>query len=213
MKTARFILIALLLLLGTNLEAQQRRFTRYCPKKTYNVTWQITHEGKNTCYVINTGSEKQYFTVTDKFLTLSWRLVNPDNSTDLTFKSENGSYVISGTLKGKKVQKTVKSKGYPWYQNLEFNGRQFSSTQEGSRKKFECFRPYETTFYVMEATDLGNESIEGFNAKHVKVNLTGAFAGMWSCNYYYDSKSSDFVVYTSVEGPPGTKETRLVSEK
>lgn len=213
MRTARFIIIVLLSLLSANLGAQQRKFTRYCPKQTYHVTWQTTHEGKNTTCVITTGSEKQYFTITDKCLTLAWRIVNPDKNTDLEFKLENGNYLISGTLKGKTVSKTVKSKGYPWFQNLEFNGRQFIGTAEGSSKKFECFRPYETNFYVMEATDLGRESIEGFDTKHVKVNLTGAFAGMWSCNFFFDWKSGEFEVYTSVEGPPGTKETRLVAEK
>lgn len=201
-------LAAIVTVLSIPSAAQSRSYIKTCGKRTTNITWSGGKSGSGYKYTITTGSQKEYFTMDSQKRTTEWRLVNESKDTDFTVTLSGGVYTFTGKKKGKEVNKTEKSSGQPWYQNIELNG---SSVLGGkSNVKFECIRPDNLDLHTMQVTDKGVMEVEGFKAKLLKATLTGALAGMWSCDYYYDASSGEFVVYKAVEGGPGTPETKIV---
>lgn len=201
-------LAAIATILSIPSAAQNRSYIKTCGKRTTNITWSGGKSGDGYKYTITTGSQKEYFTLNSKKQTTEWRLVDESKGTDYTVSLSGGIYTFTGKNKSKEVKKTEKSTGLPWYQNIEING---SGVLAGkSNVKFECVRPGNLDVHTMQANDKGVMEVEGFQARLLQATLIGPFAGMWSCDYYYDAKSGEFVVYKAVEGGPGTPETKIV---
>lgn len=201
MKFRILITILATCIVSLSATAQTRNFISSCGNRKVSISW-----NGNT---VKTGTQTEYYTSGDKGLTTAWRLVDSFEDTDVSITFENGAYVISGTFKGEKIHRKEKSKGNPWYQKIEMNG--FGLLKGKKDFKYECFGARDLKFYVMSASDKGPETVEGFDACKIKSTLAnGIFAGMWSCYFYFDRKTSEFVVYKSVEGAPGTPETTIV---
>lgn len=181
--------------------ARVRNFTSSCGKQKTSIVW----DGN----IVKTGSQTEYYTSGADGKTTEWRLVDKSAGTDVRISMENGYYIITGTYKGDKVNRKEKSKGNPWYQKIEMNG--YGPLKGCNSFKYECFGARDLKFYVMSATDKGPEKIEGKNAFKVKSTLAnGLFAGMWSCNFFFDGGTSEYIAYKSVEGAPGTPETTII---
>lgn len=144
--------------------------------------------------------------------TVSWHFDDKADNTDLSISLKNGIYTLSGTFKGKAINRTVKSEGYPWYQNISYaSGRKLKT--KGAALTYECFRPDNLDFQSMIATNIGTENIAGRTTNNIKVCAKGAKGKLWSCNYYADAVSGVLVCYKAVEGLPGTPLTTWMLNK
>lgn len=157
------------------------------------------------------GSKYEIHTMDSKRMTTSLRIVNPGQKTDVTVTLKDGLFHFVGKIKGKDVDRTEKSSGDPWYQNPEINGLKFLKGKKDF--KIQVIRPTEVDRFTLKSTDKGTETIDGFTVTHIMNTNIGAFAGAWKCSYCFDAKTGEFVLYKSVEGAPGTPETKIVINK
>lgn len=205
-KFRTIVSIAVALLSFLPASARQRNFILTCGRKAVDVIWTINEFGEWYDYTITTGPQKEHFTVDRKFRTFRYHIVNPAEKTDATVTREGGIYTFKGTFKGRPVDRTEESSGYPWYQNLEFND---PSEFEGGYVTFECIRPTELDLYLLKATSKGRVKEGGYDCIRVRATVTGPLAGIWGCDYYYDANTREFIIYKAVEGPPGTPITMI----
>lgn len=59
----------------------------------------------------------------------------------------------------------------------------------------------------MVAEARGIELLNGMNAYKINVSPTGFLSAFWSCLYYFDPATLNFVGYKGVNGKSGTPET------
>ena len=187
------------------LSQEVRHYVLTCGKQKTNVDWTIQKFPGGMKATITTGSRKEYFTMNDSFETSEYRVVDATTDTDASVTRSGDTYRFSGKNKGKSIDRTEKSSGLPWMQNVEFNG--LSVVGSGKAVKFECIRYTDMDRHTMQVVNKGEAEVEGYKAVRVRASLTGALAGVWGCDYYYDSVTGDFLVYKAVEGVPGTPET------
>mgnify|MGYP003310677157 CR=1 FL=1 len=209
----RMILLLLLAVFAvTSSPAQeQRHFVMIQGNNRVNVDWTIDKSGDFLKYTIITGSRAEYFTMKKNFETIEYRVVDKTENTDAKVVRNGDVYTFSGKNKGKSINRTEKSSGLPWFQNVEFNG--FSLVDGKKPVKFECIRYTEMDRHTMQLTNKGEAEVEGYRTIRVRASLTGALAGVWGCDYHYDVNTGQFVVYKGVEGGPGTPETVIKAVK
>ena len=182
-----------------------RHYVLTCGKEKTNVDWTIQKSSGTLKATITTGSRKEYFTMNDRFETSEYRVVDATTDTDATVTRAGDTYTFKGRNHGKSIDRTEKSDGLPWYQNVEFNG---ATVADGKKPvKFECIRYTEMDRHTMQVVNKGETEVEGMKAVKVRASLTGVLAGVWGCDYYYDAATGQFIVYKAVEGGPGTPET------
>ena len=198
------LLLAAVAILSSGAQ-EQRHYVLTQGNDKVNVDWTIDNSGDLLKYTITTGSRIEYFTMRKNYETVEYRVVDNTNNTDAKVVREGNVYTFSGRNKGKSIDRTEKSSGLPWYQNVEFNG----ATVADGRKpvKFECIRYTEMDKHTMQVVNKGEVEVEGYKTVRIRASLTGALAGVWGCDYYYDVTTGQFVVYKAVEGGPGTPET------
>ncbi len=201
------ITIVLTLFLAAFAMAQERNYISICGKTKTSIKW--TEERKNGKIYLYTvqGKERHEYIFGSGYKTESWKIVNTSSNTDLSISLNNGIYSISGKFNGKRISKTVKSKGKPWYQNIAYNAGLTLKNVESV--EYECFRPDNMKLYTMSAAKKGTERLDGKNAVRIEVSLTGFMSAFWSCDYYFDTSSLMFVGYKGVNGGPGTPETKI----
>lgn len=186
---------------------EHRHYVLTCGSRTTNVDWILEQTGSNIKATIQTGSRMEYFLMDSSFNTLEYRVVDKTTDTDAKVTRSGNVYTFSGKNKGKSINRTEKSSGLPWLQNVEFNG--VGVAEPGKPVKFECIRYTDMDRHTMQVVNKGETEVEGIKATRVRASLTGALSGVWGCDYYFDSKTGDFVVYKAVEGVPGTPETTI----
>jgi len=142
--------------------------------------------------------------------TVRWHISTADGKNDYSVVRNGSTYVVTGKVDGReKVQKELKSAGYPWYQLVNYSaGKIF--TPDVHTICYECIRPSNAKITTMSLTITGEENFGGHHCKVVKASTTGAIAGLWSCVYYIDAKTGQYIGYKGVEGFIGTPETQWV---
>lgn len=204
MKTA-FLFPIILLFFSLPVLAQQTSYLSECDGQQTTIVWREKRtNGKIYLYVTQENEQHEYV-MNESFQTEKWKVVNLPSHTDLTIELHNGTYSVVGTFKGKRMGKTVKSKGYVWYQNIAYNAG--ASLKNKRTVKYECFRPDNIKLYTMMAEAQDTEKFEGINANKITVSLTGLLSAFWSCSYYFDTVALNFIGYKGVNGKPGTPET------
>lgn len=195
----------IVLLLPLPIFAQKRTYLSKCGDRQETIVWQEKKiNGKIYLYVTQENEQHEYV-MNMSFQTERWRVTNMQLQTDLTIELRNNIYSITGKFKGKSIEKTIKSNGYAWYQNIAYNAGVLLKDEK--TVKYECFRPDNIKLYTMEAKAQGIELLNGMNAYKINVSLTGILSALWSCSYYFDPETLNFVGYKGVNGKPGTPET------
>ena len=167
----QIVITAVIVCLSTLAMAQERHYTSTCGKTTKAIKW--SEERKDGKVYLNTfqDNEKHEYVIGHGYKTESWKMVNASTRTDLTVTLNNGTYSISGFLNGKRISKTVKSKGKPWYQNIAYNAA--LTLKNAKYVEYECFRPDNMKLYTMSATNKGLEKFDGNSSVRIEVGLTG----------------------------------------
>lgn len=195
-----------------SIRAQPKTFESICGKEKSAIVWKEKME--NDIILLTTtsqSSETHHYRFSPSLTTLSWQLTDPTKQTNLTISLYNSIYYFKGTLNHQPCNKTVKSKGYPWHQNIAYSAGQLLINKKNL--KYECFRPDNLELYVMQA-ERKKDSVLFNNqrAQEVKVRLTGILSHFWSCLYYFNTTNHQFIGYKGVNGAPGTPETIIKSK-
>ncbi|MBP9998596.1 MAG: hypothetical protein KBS67_05060 [Bacteroidales bacterium] len=212
MKRFIFMAIAMLALLTVPAKAQKTDvFKITTGKKSMDVKYSYSkHDGlTRLSFTINGDTTVQ--DMNGSFQTVYWKISKPAQNTEVSVVVENGKYHMTGKIKGEAVDKLIDSGGYPWYQHIGIAAGK--NVPQGGKITFGCFRPDQLDFYTMTAEDKGTEAIGPFsNAQRIKVTPTGRFAKLWSCDYYLDPQTKEYIAYKAVEGPPGTALTTWIRQ-
>lgn len=217
-----FIISCIVCCLSYKAQAQQRSFESVCGTEKSIITWKErsattadkvgtttrnkTVENTITCLTTSQNSEVHHYRFSPSLTTLSWHLTNSAKHTDLTITLYNSNYYLKGTFNNRSYNKIVKSKGYPWHQNIAYSAGQ--SFMGKTSFKYECFRPDNLELYVMKAEQTSSSvTFNNQNACEVKVRLTGILSHFWSCLYYFNAENHQFIGYKGINGGPGTPET------
>lgn len=185
--------------------AQQKTYHSTGGDAQTDIIWKETKSNGKIRLHTEQGTEKQDYVTDNLYRTLIWRVISPTENTNLTIAYNKGMYELSGMFHGKRISKTVKSKGYAWYQNIAFNAG--VCLRNRSSIKYECFRPDNLKLYTMTAELQGKETVGNKTTNKVKVCLTGILSAFWSCTYFFDTETGNFIMYKGVNGAPGTPET------
>ena len=186
-------------------QIQQRYFESVCGKEKSMITWKEKTDNNIIFLTTSQNSEIHHYRLSPSCTTLSWQLTDSIKHTNLTVILYNNIYYFKGVFNNRPYSKSVKSKGYPWYQNIAYSAGQ---TVNKNSIKYECFRPDNLELYVMQAErKAGTVVFNNQKAYEVKVKLTGLLSHFWSCLYYFNAANHQFIGYKGVNGGPGTPET------
>lgn len=194
------------------IQAQEKSFESLCGKEKSIITWNKRKiENNITRLKTSQNSEIHYYNISPSLTTLSWQIIDSIGHTNLTITLYNSNYYFKGIFNNQPYDKTVKSKGYPWHQNIAYSAGKILINKKSFN--YECFRPDNLELYVMQAERKNNLTVfNNQNAYKVKVRLTGLLSHFWSCLYYFNSENHQFIGYKGVNGGPGTPETIIKSK-
>ena len=185
--------------------AQSTQYLSEFNRQQTTIVWQEKRINEKIYLYAMQEDERHEYIMNQSLQTEKWKIVNPLSQTDLTLELHVNTYWITVKFKGKPITKTVKSKGYIWYQNIAYNAGVL--LKDKKIVKYECFRPDNIKLYTMVAEAQGMEQFMGTNTNKIKVSLTGLLSAFWSCSYYFNPETLSFVGYKGVNGKPGTPET------
>lgn len=199
----KLILIVILALAALQLPAQEYKYSLSRGNSTGEVIYRASKEGGITSLFIQIEEQKSYHKIDAQNRNTYWRCVDPGKNMDIEIVLENGIYHITGTNNGKKIDRTEKSKGCPWYQNLAY----LSGTvvPETGNVKYECFQPGAFSLHQMEAEIVSKESDSERTC--VRAHPAGISSKIFHADYFFSPKTRKLVGYKCAEGMPGTPVT------
>lgn len=206
MKTrfVKILILASCILVSMQTYAQKKtHYTATTGKKSTDIIYDYSKHNGLDRLIFSTHGNTTIQDMDSKCKTIFWKISKPEENTEVTVECQGGKFLMKGKVKGKAVSKTFDGEGHPWYQHIALAAAK--NLSKGGSLTFVCIRPDQLDFHVMTATDMGFGDIGQYkNARKIKVAPTGAFAKLWSCDYYLDPETGEYVGYKAVEGPPGT---------
>lgn len=201
MKKTFILLAASLLCLCAH---SQQKTSYIITKGTENFTsaeWTETKDGNETRIDIVTKKvQRTSTTVNSRAETIKWRIVTNDGKNNYTVVREGNVYEINGKVDGNAgVKREIKSNGLPWYQLVNYSAGKIN-IQQGKSIEYECIRPTNGKLTTMSLSIKETKEFGGHNCKVVKASTSGALKGLWSCLYYIDDKTGQYIGYQAVEG-------------
>lgn len=201
MKRILFSVLIIILTLTATAFAQKREYIYSCGKKTGSVVTVVKNASDgNLDLHIDINGVISEVRCDRSFRCTSCHMTDSKGGNEITYILKDGEYHITGKVGKKMIDKTVASKGKPWFQNLSVSAGFIC--QNGKSVQFETFRPFETDLAVMEATMTGEQKVGDRDALKVRITPAGAAAKLWHGDYYVDSNDSSLIKYSSVEGVP-----------
>lgn len=101
--------------------AQSTQYLSEFNRQQTTIVWQEKRINEKIYLYAMQEDERHEYIMNQSLQTEKWKIVNPLSQTDLTIELHGNAYWITGKFKGKPITKTVKSKGYIWYQNIAYN--------------------------------------------------------------------------------------------
>lgn len=150
-------------------------------------------------------------------VTLEWKMKDEFEGHDIKALRQQDLLKISGVKNGERYEETVGLGGKPWFQPISFSLRDFLKSS-GNSISFWTIRADKVEPIVLEAVKKGEEKLRYNNelvlAQKVEVRAEGFFSHFWHGTYWYRKSDKQLLLYKSVHGLPGTKETivQLVAE-
>jgi hypothetical protein len=155
------------------------------------------------------GVVSQTFRVAADLSALAWTFSDPGRQMELDAKLLGEDIVLSGTFRGKKVEKKFSAAGPPWNQLFQVGLAPFALAKE---KKFQ-FRsigtqgPGELKIGKFTVTRKDDETInlggKEVTAVHLRIALSGLLSIFWHGDYWYQKNDGRFLRYRGVNKPGG----------
>ncbi len=170
--------------------------------RTYNGTdgravYTITPNGNG--YIIKTSSHMGKVTthVNSSFETQKWRFSNASENTDISAYLENGVIYVSGTYKGKQIEKENKTDGLVWHQNFPVEMEKAAANGVQSMK-FIALAPSGPMVGrpgKFSAKRIGDETITVNGKSVAAVKYKFAVVPFWSCHIWYRKSDGKYIKY------------------
>jgi hypothetical protein len=155
------------------------------------------------------GMVRQTFRCAADLSTLDWAFIDPGRQMELYARLQGEAIVLSGTLRGKKVEKKFTASGAPWNQLFQMGLEPFVFSKENNFQ----FRSIGTQgpgemkigkFTVARKDDeminLGGTDI---TAVHLRIALSGLLSIFWHGDYWYQKTDGRFLRYRGKNRPGG----------
>ncbi len=166
------------------------------------------------------GTVRQSFRVAGDLSTRAWTFSDPARAMELDASVLDGRIVLSGSFRGKKVDKRFVAGGPPWNQLFQMGLGPFalSGMEEASFRSIGTQGPGELKIGKMSVTRKGEEEIvldgQKVAAVHLRISLSGLLAIFWHGDYWYRRSDGLFLRYRGKNrsgGPVAVSE--LVAEE
>jgi hypothetical protein len=193
---------------------------------TYRITTgdKVEYE-KYTSITTDTGykisSEFEEIIADRDFRQLRWNRKGTDdahNPMDVTATRDGNRVLLTGSYKGKRIEKNYPINRYPWSQCAQFSLESFVRSGDAS-SRFWAISIHDLDIFEMEARNTGTETvrINGKNIETIRVRIgpTGFASAFWHADYWYRKTDFRYIRYEAVNGMPGTPPTikELIEEK
>ncbi len=147
------------------------------------------------------GALRQSFRVGADLSTREWSFSDPGREMDLAASVQGGRIVLSGSFRGKKVDKRFAAGGAPWNQLFQVGLSPFvlANGRETAFRSIGTQGPGELKIGKMSVARKGEEVIEVAGRKveavHVRISLSGLLAMFWHGDYWYRRSDGLFLRY------------------
>jgi hypothetical protein len=150
----------------------------------------------------------QVYRLDSRLDTLAWNYHAPHNNIKVSAVRKDNIITLTGTDRGKTVNKTFKTGRLPWNQTFNIGLEQFAAASEPSM-----------VFWAIGAGGRGHLKITRFKAKkkktetitlttgakpvaavHITISLTGILSIFWTGNYWYRKSDGTFLRYFGKSG-------------
>ena len=165
------------------------------------------------------GVVRQTFRTAVDLSTLAWTFSDPGRQMELDARLQGEAIILSGTLRGKKVEKRFAAAGVPWIQLFQMGLGPFALAND---KKFQ-FRsigtqgPGEMKIGKFTVTRQGEEEImfggKEIIALHLRISLSGLLSIFWHGDYWYRKGDGRFLRYRGKNRPGGSVAISELSEE
>ena len=150
--------------------------------------------------------------------TVSWTVRSAADGVDIKAVKNGETVRITGTMKGKPVDRAVDYPKHPWMQDFNLPVGAWVITNPPAPMKFSTINLMNYGWITMSAENKGRETVtvdgKTVDTYHVRLSLTGVLSWMWHGDYWFRSTDGRFIRY---EGNmmPGSPKTvyELVGEE
>lgn len=173
--------------------------------------WDLACEGGHRRLSYSQGSETHLTRVDEDLETLSWSLEDPQADCFVGAVREDDTLVVTGTCRGREVDRRIPLDDRPWFQATSLSLRDFVLSD---RKKvaFWTLRTDTLKAYKLEAVKAGGETltVAGKAVRTVKVelHLAGWMAPLWKSHYWYAAADGSFLRF---DGPANATGSRRIT--
>lgn len=179
---------------------EQHQYSLVCGDSAILCDWLITTQ----CAQFKRGEERQKLEYDAAGRVVHFSYSNKRLNSIYRMQREGNTIVISGTVKGKNIQKSVSISSLPWYQSMH-DFSLFACDNSQDELYYWVVRPTDLKIVKMKAVKESKGSTE--QVQVIKVFPHGLGALFWQAHYTYRKKDGVFLQYRSVNGGPGTPET------
>ncbi len=192
---------------GTRLKRHRYRQTE--GKETFHYIREEDHQDPMTVRVME--PENTFITVCNSAgQTFQWQFIN--THTRITAKRNKDTIHLTGTFKGRPIDKRVSVGELSWYQAAP-NALGHMAATGKAEDTFWMIRPDTLKLLRLKACRLEPEAItvggRRVLANKVRITLTGLLEKLWRAHYWFRRSDGVFLQYKGVNGPPGTPETLI----
>jgi hypothetical protein len=192
--------LALLPLAASNLWAQTvtTAYTETHGSAVTTVEYRTSKDGQATLISSVGADSTEQIRWTPGSGTTEWRLADGKSGDDLRAQRTGDVIQVTGTLKGRAVDRQVKVDGAPWYQI--FGPLMQELLPAGSaQKEFWVVDPADLAAHKMQVRRAGSEHISvrgtAVDAARIHFSPAGALAAFWGADFWY--RKSDGLWVTS----------------
>ncbi|MDI6870197.1 MAG: hypothetical protein QME79_02350 [Bacillota bacterium] len=152
------------------------------------------------------------------YSTLTWEHREPREGTALTAVRQGNVIRLSGSLRGKRVEKEYRIDSHPWMQGYALQLTGFILSKE-KRTVFWRINPVDLKITAFSATKTGQVTLtvdgKAVETVHVRISFPGAAGAFWSADSWFRKLDGRYLRYRGANGPPGTPVTtvELVAEE
>lgn len=146
------------------------------------------------------------------FSTRSWQLTQSTEGTEILARREGNTLLISGLLRGQRIDRSLRLDPDPWYQALSIALRRLLGSRSEA-EEFWTLRPDTLEVHKVRAVRQALETLEiggrPVPAWRLEVRLVGLKALFWHSNYWLRQSDGVFLRYRGPSGPPGQPMTEV----
>jgi hypothetical protein len=193
-------------------QMESYRYQQLTGSQVVYIDWQLA-KGETLRLQTRQQEELTQTRLSSDLSTLSWKILNPQNRTDLTVNRAGDTLAMQGVFAGEVINKEVQIDAAPWYQALSVSLRQFIAPGQDSIQ-FWTIRPDTLDVHRLQAVrqentflKIGHDSIPSIL---LKIQPFGWRASLWSAQYWLRENDGVFIRYQSRSKVPGAPSVSVV---